>query len=135
MDHDLTNLFHSIKAIAVVGISDKPDRSSYGVAEYLAQYFEIIPVNPRLNEWQGRPAFRRVSDIPLNRKVDLVDVFRRSEDMMPVADDVVLRGQIPYFWMQQGIWNNEAAQRLTAAGVQVVMDRCIAVEHSRLRAR
>ena len=122
-----------IKTIAVVGISDKPDRSSYGVADYLKQYYQIIPVNPALKEWQGLKAYASVSDIPKDITVDLVDVFRRPEHLKEVVDDVLARGGIKRLWFQQGIRNDVEAKRAEAAGIEVVQDSCLAVVHAQSR--
>jgi predicted CoA-binding protein len=122
------------RVIAVVGISDKPDRSSYEVAQYLAKHSEIIPVNPNLKEWQGRRCFQSLLEIPSTTIIDIVDVFRRSEDVPAVVDDAISRGNIKCIWMQQGIVNEVAAEKARAAGMMVVMDACLAVVH-RLAAR
>lgn len=122
------------KRIAVVGISDRPDRPSFQVANYLAQYFEIIPVNPTLTEWQGEKCYPSLQAIPKDVSIDLVDVFRRSSDVPPVVEDAIARG-VRYIWLQQGIINEEAAARSEAAGIPIIMDACLAVEHSKRRKR
>lgn len=120
--------------IAVVGLSDKPERSSHGVASYLqAQGYRIIPVNPKLTgPVLGEAPYRRLEDI--EGKVDIVDIFRRSIDVPPVVEAAIEIGASAV-WMQLGIVHEEAAENARAAGLDVVMDRCTAVEHRFMRAR
>jgi predicted CoA-binding protein len=127
---DEREIARSAKVIAVVGISNKPDRSSFGVAEYLAKHAEILPVNPNLKEWQGRPCYGSLAEIPQQEVIDIVDIFRRSEDVMPVVEEAIARGNVKCIWMQQGIVNEAAAEKARAAGMEVVMDACLAVVHS-----
>ena len=119
------------KVIAVVGISNKAERSSYGVAEYLTRHYEIIPVNPMIEEWQGRKAYPSLEAIPEDIKIDMANVFRRSELVDEVIDQVIER-KIPYVWMQLGVINQDAAERAEASGSKAVMDSCIAVVHNLL---
>ncbi len=129
-DRTLRRLLESIRRIAVVGLSPKPDRDSHRIARYLqAHGYEIVPVYPREDEILGRKVYRRVQDIPDG--VDLVDVFRRAEDLPAVTEDV-LAGETRALWFQLGGVNDAAAERAQAAGLTVVMDRCIMVEHRRL---
>ena len=120
------------KTIAVIGISDKPERSSYGVAEYLTRHYEIIPINPKLEEWQGRPAYPSLAAVPEDIQIDMANIFRRSEFVDEVVDQVMER-KIPYVWMQLGVINEDAAERAESAGSKVVMDVCIAVVHNLLK--
>lgn len=122
------------KTIAVVGISDREDRPSYEVAQYLSQYYEIIPVNPKLERWQGRPCYPSVSAIPSDIRVDMVDIFRRSSEVLPVVEESVSR-PVRFIWLQLGIRNDEAAALARAQHVGFIQDACLAVEHSRLRKR
>jgi uncharacterized protein len=118
------------KTIAVVGLSDNPSRTSYHVAEYLQNKgYKIIPVNPTIKESLGEKAYHSLKDIP--EKVDIVDIFRRSEDVPPVADDAISIGA-KCLWMQLGIVNEKAAKKAEAAGMNVVMDHCIMIEHRRV---
>ena len=118
------------KTIAVVGFSHKPHRPSRSVSAYLqGQGYRIIPVNPRLSEVSGEKAYASVRDIP--EPVDIVLVFRRSEDVPPVVEDAIAKGA-KVVWMQLGISNQAAALQAEAAGLQVVMDTCIAVVHRML---
>ncbi|MEZ4753617.1 MAG: CoA-binding protein [Bdellovibrionota bacterium] len=120
------------KTIAVVGLSDKPERSSFGVAEYLDGYYEIIPINPNLEQWQGKKVYHSLAEVPEDIKIDLVDVFRRSEFVAEVVDQAIAR-KIPYLWLQLGVINDEEAERAEGSGIRVVMDACIAVVHNMLK--
>lgn len=112
--------------IAVVGLSDKPDRTSYMVAEAMQHRgYKIIPVNPNAEHILGETCYPTLSDIP--EKVHIVNVFRRSETVVPVAEEAVKIGA-KVFWLQQGIMNDEAAQIAKNGGLDVIMDRCIKVE-------
>ena len=122
-------ILSNTKTIAVVGISDRVDRPSHEVAKYLSRYFKIIPVNPKLQEVLGQKCYPNLSAIPAEIKIDLVDIFRRSEDVPPIVQEALQR-QVPYIWMQQGIVNEEARQIAEKAGAKVVMDACLAVVHA-----
>jgi predicted CoA-binding protein len=112
--------------IAVVGLSDKPDRTSYMVAEAMQlRGYRIIPVNPNADQILGEICYPSLSDIP--EKVHIVNVFRRSEQVVPIAEEAVKIGA-KVFWLQQGIMNHEAAEIASGAGLEVIMDRCIKVE-------
>jgi len=125
----LTEIFASSRRIAVVGLSPDPSKASYGVAQYLSQYYEVVPVNPNYEDIEGVPCYPTVASIP--RSVDLIDVFQRSERVPDFVDDALAAGS-PYFWMQLGIRNAAARAALEAKGVQVVDDLCTKVEHARL---
>jgi predicted CoA-binding protein len=132
-DEALRSLLAQAKRIAVVGLSPKPHRDSHRVARYLIDHgYEVIPVYPREDAILGRRVYRRVQDIPGG--VDLVDVFRRSEGIPDVVDDV-LAARAPALWLQLGCIHEVAVEKATAAGVRVVMDRCIMVDHGRLLGR
>ena len=122
-------IFASSRRIAVVGLSPDPSKASYGVAQYLSQYYEVVPVNPNYEDIEGVRCYPSVLSIP--RPVDLIDVFQRSERVPDFVDDALAAGS-PYFWMQLGIRNAAARAALEAKGVQVVDDLCIKVEHARL---
>ncbi len=129
-DTELRDLLRSSRTVAVVGLSPKPDRDSYHVAAYLqAHGYRIIPVRPAQAEILGETAYASLDDVP--GPVDIVDVFRSSEQVLPHAHEA-LRLKPKAFWMQEGIENAEAARLLTAAGIRVVMNRCIKREHERL---
>jgi hypothetical protein len=119
------------KTIAVVGLSSNPMRASHGVAEYLKNAgYRIIPVNPNETEVLGEKAYARLEDVP--EPVDIVDVFRRAEEVPAVAESAIGIGA-KVLWMQLGIENAEAAERARAAGLVVVEDSCLMVEHKRRR--
>ena len=129
-DRAIRQILETAKTIAVVGLSDKPDRDSYRVAEYLqARGYRIIPVNPMVSEVLGEKSYASVGDIP--EQVDLVDVFRKPDTVAPVAQEAIDAGAAT-LWLQLGVVNEEAAALAEAAGLQVVMDRCIKIEHGRL---
>ena len=126
MEAVIDKILSESKTVAVVGISDKPDRPSHFVARYLQEKgYRVIPVNPLLSEVLGEKAFKSLSDIP--GKVDLVDVFRKSGDVLPVAEEAVRAGA-KFFWMQEGVTSEAARDLLTRAGIAVVMDRCVKKE-------
>ena len=128
---DVQRILETTKTIGVVGLSDKPDRDSYQVAAYLQrQGYRIIPVNPRMTEVLGEKAYPSLRDIPA--PVDVVQIFRRSEDVPPIVEDAIAAGA-KVVWMQSGIVNEEAAARAEAAGLKVVMDACMRATHRTLR--
>jgi predicted CoA-binding protein len=132
-DEAVRALLAGARRIAVVGLSPKPHRDSNRVARYLVGHgYEVFPVYPREERILDRPVFRRVQDIP--ERVDLVDVFRRSEALGPVFDDALAAGA-PAIWTQYDCVDEASARRAEAAGVVVVMDRCLMVEHARLVGR
>ncbi|MEW9671942.1 CoA-binding protein [Ammoniphilus sp. 3BR4] len=117
------------KTIAVVGLSDKPDRTSYMVAKAMQDKgYKIIPVNPAVSEVLGEKAVASLTDI--EEPVDIINVFRRSEQIMPVAEEAVKYGKAKVFWLQLGIVNEEAAEYCQQHGMKVVMDTCIKVDHA-----
>lgn len=118
--------------VAVVGCSPRPVRPSNQVARYLiANGYTVIPVNPGHPEILGLRSYRSLSEIPAAVRVDIVNVFRRSDEVAPIADQAIARGA-GFFFMQQGVEDPRAAQRLEGAGIPVAMNRCIMVEHGRL---
>jgi predicted CoA-binding protein len=120
------------ETVAVVGCSPNPARASHAIARYLiAQGYRVIPVNPGHREILGQRCYPSLSDIPTDVRVDIVDVFRRSELVPPVAEQAIAR-KTPFFFMQLGVWDAALALRLEAEGIGVAMDRCILVEHERL---
>jgi predicted CoA-binding protein len=123
----IEKILKDFKIIAVVGLSDKPDRPSYRVAEYLqSQGYRIIPVNPRITEVLGEKSYPDLKSIP--EAVDIVDVFRRSEDIPPIVDEAIEIGA-KAVWMQEGIENAAAASKASENGLYVVMNRCMLKEH------
>lgn len=129
-DTELTQLLKEAKTIAVVGLSSKPARPSFGVARFLQrQGYRVIPINPAETEVLGERAYARIADVP--DAIDIVDVFRRSEAVLEVLEDALPK-KPRCFWMQEGVVNEEAARRAEAAGISVVMDHCILKEIARL---
>jgi predicted CoA-binding protein len=132
-DDELRGLLERVRRIAVVGLSPKPYRDSHRVARYLLERgYEILPVYPREDEILGQRVYRRVQDI--EAPVDLVDVFRRSTELRAVIDDA-LAARAGALWLQLGCIDEPGAVRAQAAGVTVVMDRCLMVDHARLLGR
>lgn len=128
---DIQTILKKSKTIAVVGLSDKLERPSYDVASYLLEHgYRIIPVNPNITEWRGIKAYKSLLEI--KEKVDVVDVFRKSEDVGPVVDDAI-KIKAKTVWMQLGIVNEAAAAKARKAGLNVVMDRCMKIEQEKLR--
>jgi uncharacterized protein len=129
-DEDIKPLLTAAKTIAVVGLSPKPDRDSYQVAAYLQQHgYRVLPVRPAQAEILGEKAYASLDDIA--DPVDIIDVFRSPDQILPHAQEA-LRLKPKVFWMQEGIENREAAALLNAAGIHVVMNRCIKRDHARL---
>lgn len=129
---EMERILRPPKTVAVVGLSDKPDRESHEIAAYLqGQGYRIIPVNPRIAETLGEKAYPSLRAIP--EKVDIVQIFRRSEEVAPIVDDAIAV-KAPVIWMQVGIVNEEAAASAEAAGLTVVMDTCMRSTHRALRA-
>ncbi|MGD9106778.1 MAG: CoA-binding protein [Desulfobacterales bacterium] len=129
-DQEIKNILETARAIAILGLSPKPERDSNRVAGYLKDHgYRIIPVRPAQKEILGEKAYGSIDDI--KESVDIVNVFRNSEQIVPHAHEAI-RLKPKVFWMQLNIENREAADLLTAAGIDVVMDRCIKVEHERL---
>ena len=115
--------------IAVVGLSPKPHRASFDVARYLQSVgYRIIPINPNVSEVLGEKAYATLQDAALHEKIDLVNCFRNSEDIPPIVADAIAIGAAAV-WMQLGIRNAEAAATATAAGLLVVQDHCIKIDH------
>jgi hypothetical protein len=126
----IAELLKRAKTIAVVGLSDDPSRISYGVSRYMQSVgYRIIPVNPSIRESLGEKAYGSLAEVP--EKIDLVNVFRRSEYVPEVVDEAIRAGA-PAIWLQEGVIHEAAAEKARRAGVFVVMDRCILKEHRRL---
>ena len=120
-------LLKKYKTIAVVGLSSNPMRPSFGVTEYMQEAgYRIIPVNPNETEVLGEKSYARLEEVP--EKVDIVNIFRRAEDVPPVVESAIRIGA-KVVWMQSGIENGESAERARAAGLTVIEDACILVEH------
>ena len=128
---EIRDLLERSRTVAVVGLSDRPYRTSHAIAEALQGFgYRMLPVNPNVDgPVLDEQPYERVTDIPM--AVDVVDVFRRSEEVMPVAKDAVAAGA-KVLWLQSGVINEEAAAYATEHGLTVVMDRCIKVDYASL---
>lgn len=125
----------SAATVAVVGCSPNPRRPSNEIARFLKEAgYRIVPVNPHHAEILGERCYPSLAEVPEDVRIDVVDVFRRSEHVAPVAREAIARG-VPFFFMQLGVEDPSAARRLEEAGIGVAMDRCILVEHRRLGIR
>ena len=123
----IAELLKTARTIAVVGLSDSRSRTSYGVSEYLqSKGYRIIPVNPLIRESLGEKAYASLTDVP--EKIDIVNVFRRSEHVPEVVEEAI-RLKVPAIWMQEGVVHEKSAEKARQAGIFVVMDRCILKEH------
>lgn len=129
-DREIKEILETLKNIAVLGLSPKTERDSYKVAKYLQeQGYKIIPVRPAQKEILGEKVYPSLNDI--EKSVDIVDAFRRSEQIIDHVEEVI-RLNPKVFWMQLGIENREAAKKLTEAGIDVIMNRCIKEDHERI---
>lgn len=116
--------------VVVVGLSPNPSRPSHTVAQYLKdQGYRIIPVNPQVETVLGEKSYPSIMDVP--HRIDVVDIFRRSEEVEPIVEATVKR-KIPAVWMQEGVVNVQAATKAESEGLMVVMDKCMLKEHKRL---
>jgi predicted CoA-binding protein len=124
------DILRTTRAVTLVGASNNPARPSYFVATYLlaSTDYEVTFVNPRLTELLGRPVYPSLADLP--SKPDLVSVFRKHDDLPGVAEDVLAAGART-LWLQLGLWHEEVAERAAGAGLNVVMNRCVKIEHAR----
>ncbi len=124
------NILHETKSIAIVGASNKPSRASYFVATYLlsSSKYKVYFINPVLDEILGQPVYKSLADLP--ETPDLVEVFRKHDDLPTVLDEALAVGA-KTLWLQLGSWHEEVAARAEAAGMDVVMDRCVKIEHAR----
>jgi predicted CoA-binding protein len=128
--NELRRILRENRVIAVVGLSGDWYRPSYFAAKYMLEHgYQVIPVNPKYPEILGQKCYRSLRDIPV--KVGIVDVFRKTQDVMPIADEAIAIGA-RVLWQQLGVTNQPAADKASAAGLDVVMDRCVKIEHGRL---
>jgi len=131
-DAQIKDILHNFRTVAVVGISPKEDRPSYTVASYLkSKGYRIIPVRPDGDEILGEKVYHSLSEIPKEIKVEVVDIFRRSEDVPPIVEEAIRQGA-KAIWMQERVSHKEAGEKAEKAGLKVVMDRCMKKEHQRL---
>ena len=132
-DEDIAEILSKFHIIAMVGLSNNPDKPSYQVAEYLkANGYRVIPVNPAVAEVQGEKSYPSLTAIP--EPVEIVDIFRRSEDIPPIVDAAIQVGA-KVVWMQLGIENEPAANKAQQAGLKVVMNRCMKREHQAIQSQ
>ena len=126
----VVKILKSFRDVAMVGVSTNPDKPSNKVFKYLTENgYNVIPVNPTINEVLGKKCYASLSAIP--EKVEIVDIFRRAEDVPPIVDEAIKIGA-KAIWMQEGIINDAAAEKAESAGLLVVMDKCMRKEHMRL---
>jgi uncharacterized protein len=126
----LRRILGQSRVLAIVGLSADWFRPSYFAAKYMLEHgYRVIPVNPKYAEILGQRCYKSLREIP--EKVDLVDVFRKTEDVMPIAEEAIAIGA-RVLWQQLGVRNRAAAEKARAAGLESVMDRCVKIEHGRL---
>ncbi|HTW55255.1 MAG TPA: CoA-binding protein [Thermoplasmata archaeon] len=131
-DAALRSILERARTIAVVGLSDKPERDSNDVARYLqAHGYRIVPVNPAVPEVLGERSYPSLAAVPPDVRIDIVDIFRRSDQVPPIVDEAIARN-VPVVWMQLGVEHAAAAAAARARGITVLENRCIKVEHHRL---
>lgn len=124
------DLLNTAKIVAVVGLSDKPERPSYQVAQYLMeQGYTIIPVNPNIQEVLGQKSYPSISAIPTNVSIDIVDIFRKSEDVPAIVQEVIDSGRHTAIWMQEGVSSPAAKTLAESHGLPVVMNMCMMKVH------
>ena len=129
-DNDIRSILSSSKTIAVVGASPKPWRDSGSIAQFLIDRgYKVYPVNPKYKEVLGQKCYPDLKGLP--EKIDIVDIFRKSEEVEPIIDEAIAIGA-KVVWMQLGVVNARAAEKAELAGMQVIMDRCIAIDHRAL---
>ena len=127
---EMKDILTNSKNIAVVGLSPKEDRPSHIVASYLqSKGFRVIPIRPLGSDILGETVYSSLLDVPF--EIDIVDIFRKSEAVTEIVKDAISK-KVKMVWMQEGIINNEAAEMASNAGIKVVMDRCIKIDHQRL---
>jgi len=128
---ELSRILREVRTVAVVGASDNRGRPSNDVFGYLARssHFELYPVNPNVTEVEGITSYPRLTDLPV--AVDMVDVFRRHDDLPEVLQETLeLTPRPKYLWLQQGLWHDEVGDAARAAGMTVIMDRCLKVDYA-----
>jgi predicted CoA-binding protein len=137
--NEIREILTKYKTIAVVGLSRDPDKDSYRVSAYLKKHgFRIIPVNPFADEILGEKSYKSLLDIPaeIQKTIEIVDIFRPAKDVPPIVEQAVklkeAHGKPSVVWMQLGIVNEQAAETAKKAGLTVIMDKCMMVEHQRL---
>ena len=130
-NEEIREMFSQTKTIAIMGLSPDPSKASNRVAKYLQSAgFKIVPVYPKEDEILGEKVYRSLSEIPFD--IDMVDIFRKPKALVSIAEESIARGDVKFFWAQQGIVNNEAAKMALNAGLKVVQSRCTMVDHAAL---
>jgi len=126
----LRRILKECRVLAVVGLSAQWHRPSYFAAKYMLEHgYRVIPVNPKYPEILGQRCYKSLREVP--EKIDIVDIFRKTQDVMPIAEEAIAVGA-KVLWQQLGVKNEAAAARARAAGLEAVMDRCVKIEHGRL---
>lgn len=129
---ELRRILGTMKTIAVVGLSPQWHRPSFFAAKYMqAHGYRIVPVNPGASEILGERSYASVTEAAQDHRIDIVDCFRKTDDIGPIADEAIAVGA-KCLWQQLGVLNHAAADKAAAAGLEVVMDRCVKIEHARL---
>jgi len=127
---EISDILKRYKTVAVIGMSKNPEKDAYRIPEYLMKNgYQIIPVNPSADEILGQKSYKRLADVPGD--IDIVDVFRPSEDVPNYLQDVIQK-KPKVFWEQLGIHNPEAEEKIASAGIKVVYDRCMLQEHQKI---
>ena len=136
---EIEQILEDHKIIAIVGLSRDTEKDSYRVGAYLKKHgFQIIPINPLAEEILGEKSYKSLLDVPveIQREIDIIDIFRRSEDVPPIVEQVIAlkakHGKPNVVWMQLGITNEKAAKAAERAGLTVIMNKCVMIEHSHL---
>lgn len=125
-------ILKNYRNIAIVGISNKTDRDSYGVSKYLLEHgYNVIPVNPGFDTWEERKSYPDLISASKDHRIEVVDIFRKSDAVMPIVEEAI--GVKPEaIWMQLGVVNHEAAELAERNNIKVIMDKCIMIEHKTL---
>jgi hypothetical protein len=120
----------SVKTIAIIGLSDKPDRPSYQVAQYLInQGYKIIPINPNITEVFGQKSYPNISSVPKDIPIDIIDIFRKSEEIIPVIQEIIDSGRQSIIWLQEGIDNPDAISLAQSHGFEITSGICLMKFH------
>jgi hypothetical protein len=128
----IEDILQKSKTIAIVGLSDKPDRSSYQVAKYLIfRGFTIIPINPNIESVFGLKSYSSFTNIPSNIKIDIVDIFRRSDQVLAIVEEIIKSNQKPVIWFQEGIQNLEAEKLAKKNGFKTINGICLMKAHQK----
>ncbi len=133
-DATIAHLLRTCRTVAIVGLSDNESRPSFNVAKYLLEKgYGVIPVNPKVKDVLGQTCYPDLLAIPESIEIDIVNCFRKSADIAAIVDEIVqLKSAPKVLWTQLGVFCDDSAQRAHAAGLSVVMDRCLKIEHARL---